>query len=881
MDKLSKDDEERLIDQLEESKQTELKPFFVDIRNIGLNNEKDGYVIRKEWNGQAVKKADLEKVEEIISKYKPKSSEIDNKGSIENNYKTIGYADVILEEKNEPDEKETETKDDKPTIDNGNKNTDEEKNTKSNKQKLKDAEEKIRQLKPNQDIFEKNKNDLINNGYTQKEASEIAQLEADILIDKEKINIIKENPKIKNGLRDLEKISKRIEKQENKIKYIIENKKGNVVLVSSNENEKSTKILNTFPPYAQILSNSIKEQLEKEEDEKIANISMENSLNRLSEIEKNTKLKLQNSLEAKTMSRINRAIDKWQNFGKEMKGKKGFAVRSFKTVANIALIGLASSASVEVLANAGVGSATALAGGTFSKWTTKLAIGVGIGESLNRLAKEEEGNKIKKIAKKAIPVVVGIGGIIAASTLSGGAVGLAAGASMSIQWIMRKILSDESLAKMEKKSTERKIRKIGEAVVDLDYRKIEKIEKQMGRMISRFERLKMYKNVISGFTKIAGATAIIEAVGISHDHNNESVEDIRTKTNIEHEKTLEKLKVYDEKHQEFLKYQKDYNETNQENVVESNNEELTKVNETNTQITGNNLMQENTTQIAIKLGMYNPGEENESMLVQSGKLYFVDTDNNQTEVEYSSQGAIQTIANLKEKLIEQYGSEENIPKGTITTDYIDMNGEIHNQTLLSENQNSETIINQYEGDKFNSDNSSNENTLTENPENNQMYEGIENQSNNQIDITNKENNDAQNNQDKQEINSSDKSIKDDNKENIQSSYHEKLTEEEVKLVHKVFNNNIDHLFSERPYSDWEFIQKNISAERILELSHKNQISESFKPLIDHMEKLKNLTGINPYAKDLSHPDGPETIPHFIGRALEEAQKRNLLEKVTL
>lgn len=99
MDKPPKDDKERLIDQLEESKQTELKPFFVDIRNIGLNNEKDGYVIRKEWNGQAVKKADLEKVEEIISKYEPKSSEIDNKGAIESNYKTIGYADVILEGK--------------------------------------------------------------------------------------------------------------------------------------------------------------------------------------------------------------------------------------------------------------------------------------------------------------------------------------------------------------------------------------------------------------------------------------------------------------------------------------------------------------------------------------------------------------------------------------------------------------------------------------------------------------------------------------------------------------------------------------------------------------------------------------------------------------
>ncbi|MFA6524486.1 MAG: hypothetical protein WC264_03705 [Candidatus Paceibacterota bacterium] len=121
-------------------------------------------------------------------------------------------------------------------------------------------------------------------------------------------------------------------------------------------------------------------------------------------------------------------------------------------------------------------------------------------------------------------------------------------------------------------------------------------------------------------------------------------------------------------------------------------------------------MQTNSTQDAIKLGMYNPETEAESMNVQHGTVTFVGADGHKIEVQYSSRGAIQTIDDLKKEIHDYYG--DKVPSGQIETEYTDMKGVEHNQVLIKGD-----IAEQYKGDMF--DSNKNINHTNDNIQNNQ------------------------------------------------------------------------------------------------------------------------------------------------------------------
>ena len=100
----------------------------------------------------------------------------------------------------------------------------------------------------------------------------------------------------------------------------------------------------------------------------------------LQNVEKERAQRLENGpLSSRLKNGVINGLEKWENFGKGEKGVKGFAKRFSKMTVNLALIGAISSVSVDQLAKAGIGTATALSGGATSYLARKMIVGLGMG----------------------------------------------------------------------------------------------------------------------------------------------------------------------------------------------------------------------------------------------------------------------------------------------------------------------------------------------------------------------------------------------------------------------------------------------------------------------------------------------------------------------
>jgi len=98
-------------------------------------------------------------------------------------------------------------------------------------------------------------------------------------------------------------------------------------------------------------------------------------------------------------------------------------------------------------------------------------------------------------------------------------------------------------------------------------------------------------------------------------------------------------------------------------------------------------------------------------------------------------------------------------------------------------------------------------------------------------------------------------------------YH--LTQEQLTEVNKTYDDNIDKMFpeNEQPWDAIKTSTENWSAEKLI-LWDENTVSEIYKPLITHLHKLEEITGLKPYGESLLSPI-PETPEEFIKRTMEK------------
>jgi hypothetical protein len=310
-------------------------------------------------------------------------------------------------------------------------------------------------------------------------------------------------------------------------------------------------------------------------------------------------------------------------------------------------------------------------------------------------------------------------------------------------------------------------------------------------------------------------------------------------------------------------------------------------------------MKTSSTQDAIKLGMYNPGEENESLTVQSGTMSFDDGNGHRVEVPYSSNGAIQTIADLKVKILEEYGDISKIPSGNISTHFTDMQGVEHDQSLIQTESDGSVVVKKYEGNMFDSDNSGQKieapSDTQDVPSDHKIPEQINpetglpmNESNidtqvpgeykvpEQINpetglpINSSENNHQETGEDTKTINSNESSGN--------------LSPEKLEHVQKVFDHNLNYISKDIPENVWEHTEKHISAVRIMDIAERHELGKEFNDLINHMKKLEETTGVHPIKGESIggiETVKAETIPDFFNRALKEAERIGQIDKVTL
>jgi|GEM_PF-4686740 len=777
------------------------------------------------------------------------------------------------------DKKENETKDEE------NKKTTKEK---SNRQQLRDAENKIREIKIDQTVIEREKQELMDQGYPEDFATKLATLNAEIVADEKIRQIYIDNPKIQNGEIKLEKLEKKLEKNiEDRDDLLLSGQK-----TKESPKDKEDKIEETKRSIFGFFRSGKKNQIEKEEGEEEdgSDIETERAFSNLENLEKLNKEKRESGRGIGAMAA--RGLDNWETFGKGEKGASGFSKRMLKNGINLALIGLISSYSVEKMAEAGVGTATSLAGGTFSYLGNKMIMGMGFVAAFdlagNKISINNE-SRFAKGAQKAMPWIIGIGSVAAAYSLSGGTVAVASGLGFLARKFWGNKFTKEKIEERREEKREGLLARIKAEGETISLKKMANYEKEYSKIIKKYDRMRIWGRLVDGAMKLAIGSAVsaatLEAVGYAKDHmSSENTSDNENKDEGNSTTTKEDGNGETQKQEDSGN-----TENNELNQNEASADNTSSPDNTNSEQETNPETQEAQTEVH----------------------------NEVTATADNGQGAISTIRELQHNLKAEYSdSLENNPDGVpesvkhiLNTDAddlakeygmykpgedaesvliksgesftVDENGNVSFGNTLLEKGNETQASSIYDGKMFDSDNSgqvmnpsdSNDSNILDSKQGDPDY--IDSHTD-----TSKAPEDSIPPEQEHTTSAESREQYVSITGNKEVPLGENLSQIEIGHVHKIFNDNIDHLFHERPTGEWESIQKNINAERILELSEKGEISRNFEPLVNHIKNLQEVTGLRPYGADIFH-QRPETIPHFIGRALEEAQRLGKLEKVTL
>ncbi len=820
----------------------------------------------------------------------------------------------ILKKEGQEEEKKNINKPEKPetaeTKETSDKEKDIEKNSISNKQKIRNAEEEIRKISRDEKNINEKKTALINSGYLESDALKMAELMDVISGDEKRKEILINNPGIQNGQKELSIVEKRL--AENKIlldelktKTINPNPQnpgGKNQKVVEKENAikiAKDKLLGFFrrkekqkiEVYTEEEENAwmlmIKAELEKgksKEEVRALILSRSEEKNRL-ELEKGP-------LSPRIKSGISNGIKNWDNWGNEG-GTRGFFKKTGKMVLSLGLIIGSSTVSVEGMATLGIGTASALGTGAVAK---KLFMGLGFGTAMSLLGtmSPEKAKKVGKVFRICMPAIsIGVALATGGGALAGAAIGGAAAFGYISSQLVQKRFSEE---KIQTKLDTIKNREININTFEEDVRNA---LTDTQKILKQAENIRLYRKLLGGLAAVAGSVAVLEASGYVHDLKTEHQESEQQKIeefNAKHEVNVKHLEEMEQKHQqhvEEMKQRAEYAEQQVKNDSETQTDQTEANNQTPETETNNvtqnpniqEFMKSTATQDAIKLGMYTPGEANESMNVQSGTISF-DSPGHHVEVPYSSDGAIQTIIDLKNAMADEFGGEEKIPSGNMTTHYVDMNGIEHDQALIYHDTNGVEVVDNYNGTMFDSDNSSNVNSPDASEIQGQVEVGTdlstdENLPRVEIDpetglLIETDDSDKTTGLD-QNINNGENTIEKD-AENISEI---KLTPDMLEQVERTSEYNIDRVFpTDEAINQWYNIQT-MEATLVTDMNV-DDADEIYKPLVEYVHNLQRITGItNPHEATWTQP--AESIKEYIERALEKAASdpKIGLDKVTL
>lgn len=786
------------------------------------------------------------------------------------------------------------------------------KNQISNKQKIRNAEEDIRKISRDEKNINEIKIALINQGYPESQAQEIAVLMDNISGDEKKKEILINNPGIQNGKKELNKVEKRLEdnksileklkiltvtpapkiedpkEKENKLKNLKENllgffrrKEKQKVEVYTKEEEEAWMLM-------------IKSELEKGTNkEEIHNLILKhNEEKRKLEVEKGP-------LSPRIKSKISKGIENWDNWGSEG-GKSGFFKKTGKMVLSLGLIIGSSTISVEGMASLGIGTTSALGTGAAIK---KLLIGLGFGTGMSLLGtmSPEKAKKVGKVFKICMPSIsVGValatgGGALAAAAIGGSA----AFGYISSQLVQKRFSENKIKAKFDNI----KKREINLATLKED---LAQIENETREILKQAENTRLWRKVLGGAVAIGGSVVVLEASGYVHDLKTEQITDA--------EKPTEETK--DDENQGGTSKNDSIQEKQNGEIKSDSTETKTSVSNT----TGANKESDTVTSqnedAKIQTDSTTEGDKSSESNQGQNKFEEINT-------KFSSKGAIETIKELQTEINTKYPDEmpENLqdfakadptqmaiklglynPEDTTGSESamlikgstlgFDENGNlsIHDfktgeDHILIEEKGSDDVIGKYEGKMFDSDHSS------ENIENNNEVAG---QAEANTDLSTNENlprlevdpetgllietNDGANSTDTNQNSGGDENTI--NKE-VSVTPETKLTPDMLEQVERTSEYNLDRIFpTDEAINQWYNIQT-MGATLITHMSVEDA-DEIYKPLVEYVHNLQKITGItDPREATMIKP--AESISEYIDRALEKAASdpKIGLDKVTL
>lgn len=457
-----------------------------------------------------------------------------------------------------------------------------------------------------------------------------------------------------------------------------------------------------------------KEEVEKKEIPPVTPISPEKMKKLeqvLGEAEAKKALELESS---KFKNGILKGINKWETFGQGEEGVKGFAKRMTKAAVNLALIGAISMVAVDQLAVAGIGSASALAGGVTSKLGVKMAMGLGIAGVL-----DASGKGMSEKTKKLLPLYLGIGGLglaVGMTALSGGGIlasGLVAGGASVVGYIASKLhkgwFTDEKIASKKESAIKELFQKYTNKSGEVYVNRLPELENELAIILKKFENRRIWGKLADGAMKLGIGSLIsgltMEAAGEIHDSiakdhlpepKNETWHEKQGPTNpeTEHQET----ETY--KPAEVAFSSRGGIQTILDMKAQIHNEypDITKAPESVQEF-----MHSDATHEAIKLGLYDPNNPNgaESSMIdkgsilgfdQKGDLYLRDSHTGQSEFLMQSKDGAETITKFDGKMfdsdhsaikIENTNNNQEIPNENSSPESVNPQGEpIENLTPL-------------------------------------------------------------------------------------------------------------------------------------------------------------------------------------------------------
>ncbi len=642
------------------------------------------------------------------------------------------------------------------------------------------------------------------------------------------------------------------------------------------------------------------------------------------------------NLSEKMRGGVLKALDKWENFGKNEKGTKGFAKRMGKNAINLALIGIISSFAVEKLAEAGTGTAAALGGGTFSYLGRKMAIGLGIGAAFEGVGKgfSNDNSKGVRIAKKAMPYILGIASVSASVFLTGGMVGAAAGLGTASTMLMRHWYASEKIEKREENAKQKLLDKIRASGEEIDISQVKIYEDEYIKILKKYENQKLRGRLLVGIAKIGIGSLVsgltLEASGAhmqaNIDEHNKEIAEAESNhkealkrledLNKEHKDAVERIAGLDKQHEQSVADLKHQTELKEQQAEQENTEakaDQSKPDDSNQTVEKDQAQEsQNQSEVKVEDIIVHKGEGIEHSFIRqiehNSELakelgYKGDVDDTKALHEFAGRQA--HVIAIKTGYVDNQGHEIRIAEADKTGYEIKMeNGHV---SVIEKTSTGEIVETHNEGDKFEEKiekgeyvkdfgQKTNTETVAGSGANNTPIdtphitepsgeysagEQINPETGLPMEHTHPEQINPETGKPYHAEGDVGKTVSEEGGSGNVNTERD-LTPAEIEHVHNVFDRNIDHLFRGRPEGEWNSIQKLIPADRILELYNKGEVESYFKPLVHHMMKLEEVTGLRPYSYDpIDHPEGPEKIPVFIGRALEEAARIGKLDEVTL